>query len=133
MYYLAGTVYEALGERAKAKESYQKALDVEIFYDGDEYVYYHGLALQKLGGKSKAKKIFKELLAETQNQESGSDFFRQFEGSRSGDMRLARDHYRAGLAYKGMGDDKKAKAQFKKALKLDPGHVWSKVYLESLR
>jgi tetratricopeptide (TPR) repeat protein len=131
LYYLTGTVHEALGDRAEAKANYQKALDIAIERKRDEYIYYHGLAMQKLGRDSDAKKIFDELLAETK-KESGSDFFRQFEGGPSGDMRLAANHYRAGLAYKGLGDNKKAKAEFKKALKLDPGHLWSKVHLDSL-
>jgi tetratricopeptide (TPR) repeat protein len=131
LYYLTGTVHEALGNASEAKANYQKALDVAIERKRDEYVYYHGLALRKLGAKSKAKQVFAELLAETK-KDSGSDFFRQFEGGQTEDMRLARNHYLAGLAYKGMGKDKKAKAEFTTALKLDPGYVWSKVHLDSL-
>ena len=131
-YYLTGTVHEALGDRAEAKANYQKALDVAIERKRDEYIYYHGLAMQKLGRDSDAKKVFEELLAEAHNQED-SDFFRQFEGGPEGDMRLARNHYLAGLAYKGLRDNKKAKEEFTKALKLDPGHLWSRVHLDSLR
>lgn len=129
LYYLAGTFYEANGIASQANANYQKALDVEISDKGNQYIYYHGLAMQKLGQNSEAKNIFAELLAETQKEEEGSDFFRQFEGGQTGDMRLARNHYLAGLAYKGMEENEKAKAEFTTALKLDPGHLWSKVHL----
>ena len=129
-YYLTGTVHEALGNASEAKANYEKALNIAIERKSDEYIYYHGLAMQKLDRGSEAKQIFDELLAETQ-KDSGSDFFRQFEGGRTGDMRLAANHYLAGLAYKGMGKNKKAETEFTSALKLDPGHIWSRVQLDS--
>jgi len=60
------------------------------------------------------------------------EFFRQFEGGGSADSRLARNHYLAGLAYKGLGKTEKAKAEFTEAIALDPGHIRSKVHLDSL-
>ena len=47
-------------------------------------------------------------------------------------MQIAENHYLTGLAYEGLGQNKKARKEFANALKLNPGHVWSKVHLESL-
>ncbi|MQY79533.1 MAG: tetratricopeptide repeat protein, partial [Bacteroidetes bacterium] len=55
-----------------------------------------------------------------------------FETGQSRDMQMAANHYLTGLAYEGLGQIKKAKEEFASALKLDPGHIWSKVHLESL-
>ena len=68
-------------------------------------------------------------LALRQNE---SAFFTQFEGGRSRDMRLADNHYLAGLAYQGLGQLDEAKAEFIQALELDPGHVWARQHLASL-
>jgi len=38
----------------------------------------------------------------------------------------------SGLAYKGLGEKEKARADFAEAIKLDPGRIWSKVHLDSL-
>jgi tetratricopeptide (TPR) repeat protein len=130
-HYLIGTTHEALGSTEPAKADYEKTLAIAIVDKDDEYLYYHGLALQKLNRSGEAKKIFKEMLAQTQKG-SGDDFFRQFEGGLSKDMRIAENHYRAGLAYQGLKMTKKAKAEFTDALKFDPGHVWSKVHLDEL-
>jgi tetratricopeptide (TPR) repeat protein len=87
--------------------------------------------MHKLNRSNEAKKIFEGMLAQAQ-QDSGSDFFRQFEAGRSRDMQIAANHYLAGLAYEGMGFYEKAKAEFTNTLRFDPGHVWSKVHLDSL-
>jgi len=47
-------------------------------------------------------------------------------------MQMAANHYLTGLAYEGLGKINKARKEFANALKLDSGHLWSKVHLESL-
>lgn len=132
-HYLIGTVYEAQKESDKAQTSYQNTLDIDVQSGGQdqEFMFYHGLALNKIGKSKEAKKIFEDMLDRAQS-ESGSAFFRQFETGQSRDMQMAANHYLTGLAYEGLGQIKKAKEEFASALKLDPGHIWSKVHLESL-
>ncbi|MBC8378851.1 MAG: DUF5107 domain-containing protein [Planctomycetes bacterium] len=130
-YYLMGKTHQQLGNESLAKENFEKTLDVDIVNRGDEYVYYRGMALKELGEKEKAMKVFEDLLDSVQ-QRTGSDFFRQFEGSRSKDMQTAYDHYLVGLAYQGMEKNAEAQKEFSDALKLNPGHIWSRVHLESL-
>ncbi|NQT26850.1 DUF5107 domain-containing protein [candidate division KSB1 bacterium] len=132
-HYLLGTVCEKLGNKEKAKESYQNCIDIDVEGRGQdqEFNFYRGLALIKMKKKKDAKKLFEDILSSTQSDESNS-FFRQFEGSLSQDRRLAANHYLAGLAYEGLGKKKKAGAEYKKVLELEPGHVWSQVHLNSL-
>jgi tetratricopeptide (TPR) repeat protein len=132
IYYLTATAYEELGESEKGGESLQKTLEVSIADMDDEYIYYRALAMRKLGRQDEAEKLFEDLLAETQKEESG-EFFRQFEGGGSADSMLAEKHYLAGLAYKGLGITEKANAEFAEAIKLNPYHIWSKVHFDSLK
>ncbi len=130
-YYLAGAAYDAMGRAGEAKENFEKALAVDIADRDNEYVYYHGMALKKLKREDEAGKVFTEQLSRAQ-QETGSEFFRQFEAGLSRDSRIAANHYQVGLAYEGMGRKKQAGEEFSKALELDPGQVWSKIHLQFL-
>jgi tetratricopeptide (TPR) repeat protein len=132
-HYLIGVLYETRVEKEKAKESYQKCLDVTVDRreDDQEFNFYHGLALIKTGKNSDAKKLFEDMLTNAQSKD-GNTFFRQFEGGLSKDRQLAVNHYLAGLAYEGLGQKEKAKTEYTKALVLDPGHVWSKNHLLAL-
>jgi hypothetical protein len=38
----------------------------------------------------------------------------------------------AGLAFDGLGEVKKAVAEFRNVLKLDPDHLWCKTFLEAI-
>ena len=66
------------------------------------------------------------------NKEGDNAFFTQFEGGQTAETRVALNHYLAGLAYEGLGDKAKAKAEYSETLKINPGHIWSKVHMESL-
>jgi len=132
-HYLLGTVLEKKGETAAARSYYQNALNINVPRSGSdrEYLFYHGLSLQKTGKSLEAEQLFQEMLNMARS-ESESAFFRQFEAGLSRDMQMASNHYLAGLAYEGLGESKKAQAEFASALELDPGHVWSRVHLELL-
>jgi Flp pilus assembly protein TadD len=52
--------------------------------------------------------------------------------SQSRNLQKARDHYLSGLAYEGLGEKDKARTEYASALELNPGHIWSKVHLDSL-
>jgi len=142
LYYMKGLVYEGLGKPEIAETFFQKTLSVEIlarrgpFYR--EYVYYHGLALIKLGKPDEARKVFLTMLDDTQKEKEAILFFTQFERGPSRDDQIAHNHYLTGLAYKGLGDFEKAKAEFNSALQITlsdvwfNSHIWSKVHLDSL-
>lgn len=129
-HYLMGAVYEKQGETDKAKESFQHCLDIDVSTHGrdQEFLYYRGLALQKMDQAKAAKKLFNDLLKRAQSG-SESNFFRQFEGGGSEDKRHAMNQYLSGLAYKGLGKKGKAKKAFSEALEFDPSLVWSQYYL----
>ena len=133
-HYLIGSVYEAQKKPEKARVSFENVLKVNIQERGrsQEFLYYHGLALNKLGRSGEAKNIFEDLL-ESAKSESGSTFFRQFEAGQSRDSRMAANLYLTGLAYEGLGKKKKAREAFSETFTLNPGHVWSRIHLEALK
>ncbi len=132
-HYLIGMVQEALEESEKAETAFKKSIAVNVSKIGPdhEFLFYQGLALKKTGKSKKARNIFNDLLKSARSQEKGN-FFRQFEGGRSQDQRMASNHYLAGLAYKGLNDKDKAKKEFSMVIRYDPSHVWSKYHLSSL-
>jgi len=127
--YLAGLVHESQGDGVKARESYEKTLQGEqLTGDDREFNYYKGLALIKTNKPEEAKALFQSMLGDNADN-SG---YTQFEGRRSGVTQQVTLHYMTGLGYMGLGDKAKASAEFKKALELNPGHIWSQTYLNSL-
>jgi tetratricopeptide (TPR) repeat protein len=122
------------GKSAAADDLFKKALAINISgASADrEYLYYQGLALKETGKNEESQKLFQKMLDDVLNKEGENTFFTQFEGGQTAETRLALKHYLAGLAYEGLGDKIKAKAEFSETLKINPGHIWSKVHMESL-
>lgn len=130
LYYLEGLILENIGQETQARLSYEKALEVETAEGRDrEYNYYKGLALKKLGKDKEARQIFESLLQASRDDSAYS----QFDGRTSNAAQRANAHYQAGLGYMGMGDNPKAAEQFSAALTINPGHIWSKTYLNDLK
>jgi len=130
LYYLAGVVYESRGDEAKARESYEKTIQVQTESGDDrEFDYYKGLALLKMNKPEDAKSLFQRMLGDTDDNSA----YTQFEGRRTSVAQQVTIHYMAGLGNMGLGDKAKASAEFKKALELNPGHIWSQTYLNSLQ
>lgn len=132
--YLLGITYDKMGEKDKAKENYQKAIAMNIPFRGadTEYAYYQGLALEATGEKKASTVLFNKMLDYAQGTDNSS-FFTQFEGGQSEDDQAATQHYLAGLAYQGLDDKTKAKAEFEKVLTYRPSHIWASVHLKQMK
>ena len=106
--------------------------DINIEPDGAyrEFLYYKGLAFKELGKDGEAKQLFINMLNDAKSKkEDRSIFFTIFEAAKTNEEKTVMNHYLAGLAYKGLEDFENAKIQFKEALKVNPGHIWSKYHL----
>lgn len=130
LYYIAGFIYQKKGEIKLSNDYYQKASKVIAARQTDnEYLYYVGMSLKALGNNEEGnillRKIFNNL------NQSGPAFFTQFEGEyKNKDKQIANNHYYAGLAYWGLGDEAKAAVEFNKAFEYNPSHVWNRIYLK---
>jgi hypothetical protein len=133
--YLKGLIYKKTGKKEMAIDLFKKTLDVNISKSSSdlEYMYYKALALKEIGRTDESKQIFKNMLENAMNNTSDNAFFTQFERNQSSETRITSNHYIVGLAYEGMGDKVKAKEEFAQTLALNPGHIWSKIHLDSLK
>jgi tetratricopeptide (TPR) repeat protein len=130
LYYLEGLIYENMGEEAQAEISFEKVLEVETASGRDrEYNYYKGLALKKLGRPAEAREIFESLLKASRDNSEYS----QFDGRTTSSAQRVNAFYQAGLGYMGLDDYANAAKEFKAALEINPGHIWSKTYLDDLK
>jgi tetratricopeptide (TPR) repeat protein len=118
--YLLGAYYEKLGDGAKAKDCYAKV--VSEHSENTEYQYEKGLALMKLGQSVEAREQFSALVKVAESP-LVPDYFRSFEAGATGPKQQAQNQYLIGLAYQGMNRQEAAKAQFRKALEINPAHV----------
>jgi len=136
VFYYLGELYEARGNKEKAKEAYKKAVVERQYYDWYSTPhYYRGMALKKLGRRDEAILLFEALINqgnETLNKietSSGLSFFAKFGEKETEEVRKARAHYHIGLGLFGKGEKAKSKAEFKKTAKLDINHLWARFML----
>ena len=131
-YYLSGLACSKKGDNTKAKEYFLKAAETPVTERGTdrEFAYFKGLALKELNKDKEAREIFQNLLNTLNDDRSA--FFTSFEGGRINDTQLAVNFYLSGLANKGLGNEEKAKENFREALKYNPSHVWSKIFLDGI-
>lgn len=129
MNYIMGTFYEKLRKSKLAKTYYEKAA-IELV-QGTEYMFYKGLALQKLGQNEKAIEQF-NALNELANKKEEIDFYRSFEAGSKGNVYYAQKDYLRGLAYLGLNKRQEAKLEFAKAIELDPSNLWAQINLTDL-
>ena len=139
IFYRTGTVYEAMGNKEKAKEFYEKAVAERQYYDElDVSHYYRGLALQKIGRSGEAVKLFDELIKQEENDlrsietSTGLSFFAKFGERDTPEVRKARAHYLMGLGYAGKNDRTRARMEFEKAAQLNINLLWPRALLSLL-
>lgn len=136
IYYYEGAYYEALGDRARARQAYENALAERQYYDSFGVPhFYRGLALKKLGRPEEAKPLFDALVkrgkAELARIEttSGIDFFAKFGDLLTDDIRRSNAHYFIGLGLLGLDQHAQAKEEFAKSARYDIYNLWAKVML----
>jgi tetratricopeptide (TPR) repeat protein len=133
VHYFIGTANEALGDKGKAREHYEKSVEQER--DWSELSFYQGISYQKLERKDDASRLFSGLMQfakERLDATAEMDFFAKFGERQSAVNRRAQAHYLLGLSLLGRGEKEKAKTEFMKALDLDINHLWAKYYLSLL-
>lgn len=86
------------------------------------------LAYVELSNEVQAKQIF-EKMADSVNVDG--EYFNQFGGSVSEDVRTATNYYIAALGNKGLHNAAKAGELFRKALEYSPNHLWCRYFLEN--
>lgn len=125
--YFTGLAYEALGQKAKAKQYFSMSA-------GDatgqvSYInYYQGLSILKIGNKTIAEELFNTMITEADNRiKRGEeiDFFAKFGEREASNVQLSNAYLMKGLGYKGLGDKEKASENLKKAQELSASNLFA--------
>jgi tetratricopeptide (TPR) repeat protein len=149
--YLTGFAYEGLGDRAKATESWNRAIAPAqsggrfggmgsggpVAAGGTQF-YYQALCLKKLGQADKAKAMFQSLVDSGQlalKQPAPAEAGRGGGGGagQSPRLRSANAHYMIGLGYLGLGDAAKAKVELAQAVEISPDLLGARTALAALK
>jgi tetratricopeptide (TPR) repeat protein len=134
IYYWIGMAYEALGQKAKAGASFEKA--AAFRHGWSEPGYYQALALQKTNKRSEANQIFDRLIQTADERLKAApamDFFEKFGERQFAVAQKAQAYYLLGLGYLGKGRKTEARAEFEKALSLNINHVGARRQLAALK
>lgn len=153
--YWIGCAYAALGEKDKAKKSWNDAIEVNAptpgagasggggmrgigdnsFAQGSQR-YFQALAKQKLGNKDGNEAVFNELVISANaalnhpvnaNPDASQPPRRQTTRTNNTSA-----HYIAGLGYSGLGNKTKAREEFNAALAITPDYLNAKIALDQL-
>lgn len=134
VYYNIGLAYERTGDKRKAKEYYRKAASVEIKPADAMYNYEKALAMKKLDNKADVRPMLEATLATGKDNVTDycNRFFYSFDyGDRPEEVNAVA-YYTQGMAYKGLGEEEKAKECFRKALEQRSCYLWANYYLGNL-
>lgn len=139
LYYL-GNCYEAMGKKKLTRDTFAKAA-AQRQYDGrwDIPMYYHAMALKKLGQVQEAETIFDGIIRNSEQElsqigvTSEISFFAKFGERGTNEERKARARYMIGLGLTGLNQTERAKAEFKQATELDINHIWAKAKLAEIK
>jgi tetratricopeptide (TPR) repeat protein len=126
VFYYLGLGYEATGKPEKAQEYWRMAAQTEALGEG---LYYQGLALSKLQQNSQSDARLNRFW-DFANSKSQSDFFAKFSDMGSMEMQLAEVLYLRGLAFRGKGDEVRAREELEQALKRNPNHYWAAIHMQ---
>jgi tetratricopeptide (TPR) repeat protein len=133
VHFFIGTAYEALGEKVKAIEHFEKAVSERA--TPSEILYYQGVACRRSGKNQEAEIIFDSLIDYGQERlKSGgeSSVFAKFGEKRSRKILQAEAHYLTGLGYLGKGRKEDARLELQKALELNINHLGAGTHLAGI-
>ena len=149
--YWIGCTYAALGEKEKAKKSWNEVITVDTSAGrlGSGVLrmvnnpqikakqhYYQALARKKIGLTDGIESIFTDLVTSgtsllTLNDDAIANTSQSY-GLQSTVINKAMAHYIAGLGYAGLGNKTKARMEFNATLALLPDHLDAKIALNQL-
>lgn len=133
--YYIGLAYEALGNKAKAKNYFTLSTNQNL-KETSFMSYYQGLSYLKLKKPTQATEIFNALVAEGmkpsgQSSNTENDFFAKFGGREAENVRLSQAYLLKGVGNKGLGKTDLATEDLKKAVELSVSNLWAKYELQN--
>jgi tetratricopeptide (TPR) repeat protein len=131
IYYFLGQVYDKLGQKKKARESYTKSTEAKNTERWPDLVYYQAKSHEQLGNSAKAGELFENLITRGKSiLERGvaASGIGVEEAAQQNKYRSSA-YYLQALGNKGLGKADEANSLFRKALNDYKNHLWAKHYL----
>lgn len=131
-FYFAGLALGSLGRTDDARKAWRDSAAELIGTEDNPHpavesgavlLYYQALSLAKLGESARAQTLFRSLIESAKaalQRAEGREFFAKFGERQSPRVRAANAHYVAALGHSGLGQSDVAKAEFAKAVDLNP-------------
>ena len=133
IFYYIALAHSGLGNISSASDYLNKAVNTIDRRDISEMDFYKAMAFKNLGKQKEADRFFSRIeLQATKALESpeANDFFAKFSSGSVTESRIANNYYLLGLASLGKGNTKLAGEWFRKAVEIDPNHLWSRIMRE---
>ncbi|MDR2918997.1 MAG: DUF5107 domain-containing protein [Tannerella sp.] len=135
-FYYMGEAYKKMGDVGKAQQCYETTAKTQSrrWRTVSEDVFFRALAMRETGQAGEADKLIAGLKEEVDKQINSPalvDEYSKFgeDGSRA--ERLANLNYLNGLVYWYEGDQEKAKAEFRNAIRMNQNMIWPKEFLNN--
>ena len=131
VYFNIGQAYERTGDEDRAYEWFLRASEVQVKDQDAVYLYEKGLALEKLGRKAEARQLYEKMLelGKSQLVTNINNFFISFDrGAFPRDINTGA-WYTQGVAWKALGNRKKARECFRRSLSERNDNLWAGYYL----
>ena len=135
-YYYLGKAYQALGNKKKAKESFDIAANSQVrrrrMELASENTLFNALAMNEAGRQAESKELLQKLSTEIEEQLAGRvtvDAYSKFGEDGSRDERIANLNYLKGLLECYKGNDATGKVLLQKAVDMSPNLIWAKQFL----
>ena len=133
IHYYLGLTYDKMGNRKKAKESFQNCIASDNRRDMYDLLYFQAKAHEQLGNQDKAREMFNNLITkgkELRENGGGNTLIAVEEGSSGNNEALSYSYFLEALGHKGLGNDTKAQQLFESALKENNHNLWAKVMMK---
>jgi tetratricopeptide (TPR) repeat protein len=133
--YYIGLSYEALGNKAKARNYFNLSANQRL--GRSNYMgYYQGLSYLKLGKTAQATEIFKALISDgnlqiEENASTTNDFFAKFGEREAENTRISQAYLLRAMGYKGLGENGLALEDLRKSVDLSVSNLWAKSELKN--
>ena len=137
-FYYMGDTYKLMSNPTKAAEAYGIAANVLIPRDetASESAFYKAMALREIGKRTDADNVIEAMKKEVERQLNSAsliDEYSKFGEDGSDSDRLAHLSYLQGLIAYAEGDTGLTKTLLQKALLINSGMIWPKLFLERMK
>jgi tetratricopeptide (TPR) repeat protein len=135
IYYYMGLSYEKMGEKDRAKDSYQNSVHANNTNAWPDLPFYQAKSHEKLGEKETAEQIYEALIKEGEEQiergKVGSGIGVE-ENVSTTNKNLSEAYYLKALGNLGLNKQEEANSLFDQSIKAYQNNLWARIHLKGM-